>query len=166
MFKTFVILIAFQAFLLADFKKAAAILEKHCVSCHNPDKTKGELDLTTKEKILEKKNTLNPENSLILEVISGDEPEMPPKGPSLSKKEVGIISEWVKQGANWDEGRVLEDNPAVDMDWWSLKAIQKNTLNTEKNPVDYFVLKKLKQLKLIQNKEAKPEALIRRVTYD
>ena len=168
MCKILSILILLQISLTADFKKAAAVLEKRCVSCHNPDKTKGKLDLTTREKILTKKKAVipgKPLESLIIEAVSGDEPEMPPKGETLTKAEIKVLKVWIQNGAKWDEGRVLEDNPNVDLDWWSLKSITKTAVSG-KNPVDTLINKSLKAKNLKANKEAPPQVLIRRISYD
>ena len=43
----------FSGFLLnAGTPEAMALLKANCFSCHNPDKKKGELDLTTREGLL------------------------------------------------------------------------------------------------------------------
>jgi hypothetical protein len=41
----------------------------------------------------------DPAKSLIIEMISGKEPEMPEKGDKLTEAQVKVISDWIKQGA-------------------------------------------------------------------
>ncbi len=87
------------------------VLRANCVSCHRPGKLKGQLDLTAMAALLKggkhgevvKKGA--PADSPLITVISGDEPEMPPEGPSLSEAEVALLSRWVAEGA-------VDDTPA------------------------------------------------------
>src|SRR5256885_1933708 len=37
----------------ADFEKAAAVVVKHCLGCHNPGEARGSLDLTRKAGLLQ-----------------------------------------------------------------------------------------------------------------
>ena len=41
----------------------------------------------------------DPAKSLIVEMISGKEPEMPEKGDALKPEQVELISRWIKEGA-------------------------------------------------------------------
>jgi mono/diheme cytochrome c family protein len=81
------------------------VLKTNCVSCHRPAKLKGGLDLTSLAAI--SKGGENgpairasaPADSLLIDAISGDEPEMPPEGEGLTEAEVALISRWVAEGA-------------------------------------------------------------------
>lgn len=93
------------------------ILDAKCVSCHNPKKKKGELDLTTMESIIKggkeglaiDKN--KPEMSRLLEFIhlpENDKKHMPPSGkPQLLPEEIKILQRWIMDGADftkkWNE---------------------------------------------------------------
>ena len=120
-----------QALLLAepDFEKdVAPILESRCLSCHNPHKKKGKFDLSQRLSMLKHKNAVipgKPAASVLLESISGDDPDMPSKGEPLSKEQIAILQNWIAAGAKWPAERILEDNPNVNRDWWSLKPIVK-----------------------------------------
>jgi uncharacterized membrane protein len=93
------------------------ILERKCVSCHNPDKLKGELLLTDAESMLKggKSGQFivpgNPELSLLLKRIHlpvEDKKHMPPSGKTqLTPTEITLLSLWVKGNANFEQ-RVLE----------------------------------------------------------
>ena len=86
------------------------IIEDNCLSCHNPNKTKGELLMTSLEHILdggESGNTLVPgqpeESELIrrLRLPLEDEDHMPPEGETpLSNSEIEIIERWIALGAS------------------------------------------------------------------
>jgi hypothetical protein len=93
------------------------ILDKKCLSCHNPDKKKGELDLSSREGILKggKSGKLfvtgKPEISLLLERIHlplEDKKHMPVSGqPQLTDEEKMILSLWIKGNATFTK-KVLE----------------------------------------------------------
>src|SRR6478609_7080530 len=67
-------------------KDVQPILSKTCVSCHKPGKTKGDLDLTTYKSLMNGGKTgqlvrpFKPDQSFLIEQISGPEPAMPDKG--------------------------------------------------------------------------------------
>lgn len=98
------------------------ILQNKCVSCHNPEKKKGGLDLSSKEGILKggKSGKLfvtgKPETSLLLERIHlplEDKKHMPVSGqPQLSDEEKMTLALWIKGNATFTK-KVLE-LPATD----------------------------------------------------
>lgn len=93
------------------------ILQNKCVSCHNPQKKKGGLDLSSKEGILKggKSGKLfvtgKPETSLLLERIHlplEDKKHMPVSGqPQLSDEEKMTLALWIKGNATFTK-KVLE----------------------------------------------------------
>jgi predicted nucleic acid-binding Zn-ribbon protein len=81
------------------------LLENKCFSCHNPDKKKGDLDLTSFAGAMTGGgsgaviNAGDPDGSkLIATVTKKAEPYMPPEGSPLSAKEVEILSKWIQGG--------------------------------------------------------------------
>ena len=95
--RSFALLIIFLAPVLraneSDFfaEKVAPILSARCLSCHNDTEAKGELSFSTAEKLFagSESGTViekgDPDNSLLIDYISGDEPEMPKDAePSVS----------------------------------------------------------------------------------
>lgn len=86
-------------------KDVLPIFKASCISCHKADKKKGKLDMSTYAELIKGGKQGNPvkpgdpAKSLIVEMISGKEPEMPEKGDKLTDAQVRIISEWIKQGA-------------------------------------------------------------------
>ena len=86
-------------------KDIVPIFKATCISCHKPDKKKGKLDMTTYADLIKggKQGSPvkpgDPAKSLIVEMISGKEPEMPEKGDALKPEQVELISRWIKEGA-------------------------------------------------------------------
>ena len=117
----------------ADAKKVTyeddvlPIFRDNCLKCHNPDKLKGDLDLTSFSAVVKgggSGSTLNsgdPDGSLLFKSIThAEEPEMPPKS-KLSDKEIATIRQWIAggmlQGAN--SKALAANKPTVDL---ALKA--------------------------------------------
>jgi uncharacterized membrane protein len=118
------------------------IFEQKCVSCHNPDKIKGELMLTNKASILKggKSGKLfvagQPEISLLLQRIHlplDDKKHMPPVGKvQLNPQEIRLLSLWIKDNADFEK-KVI-DLPPND----SLRVIAASLFTTaEKNEEKY-----------------------------
>lgn len=86
-------------------KDVMPIFKASCVSCHKPDKKKGKLDMTTYADLRKGGKQGDPvkpgdaAKSLLVEMISGKEPEMPEKGDPLKPEQIKIISDWIQQGA-------------------------------------------------------------------
>src|SRR5438552_13084756 len=87
---------------------AMRILRVNCLSCHNDEKKKGGLRLTTRENALkggENGPVLAPRkvrDSLLAKVILPDsDPHMPPK-KQLSEKDIATLHNWIATGAQWD----------------------------------------------------------------
>jgi len=93
------------------------VLEQKCVSCHNPDKLKGELALTNPGSIKKggKSGRLfvpgDPDASLLLQRVhlpAEDKKHMPPTGKTqLSSDEIQLLSLWVKENAGFTK-RVVD----------------------------------------------------------
>ena len=88
-------------------KRAMHLLRDHCVSCHNPDKTKGDLDLTKRQTTLAGGGEGpafvegNPGGSRLIQFLKPDsDPHMPPK-KQLSDEHIATLSRWVAAGAEW-----------------------------------------------------------------
>lgn len=160
-------------------EQVAPILQKHCVSCHSSDRRKGDLDITSRAKLLEggaNGVALVPgkpgESRLVQMVAQG---KMPPKQP-LSADEAKILGEWVAAGAKW-EGEPLMPSAAGSVkragpDWWSLQPIRRPMVPPSvdrtwtENPIDAFVRAGLDAAKLSPSPEADRRTLIRRATMD
>src|SRR2546423_6842084 len=79
-----------------------------CNGCHRPEKSKGELDMTTYKALMKggKKGTPvvagDAGASLLVKMISGPEPEMPDEGDPLKPAQVKMVERWIKEGARDD----------------------------------------------------------------
>ncbi len=88
-------------------KRAMILLRDHCVNCHNPDKSKGDLDLTESKtaRIGGSEGPAfidgNPDESRLVQLIKpGSDPHMPPK-KQLSDEDINTLSRWILAGAPW-----------------------------------------------------------------
>lgn len=86
-----------------------AVFQQACLNCHNPDKAKAGLDLSTYRGTLKGSSggkIVEPGDagSRLLAVVSGAaEPKMPPEGERLTAAQMAILQQWVQQG--------LKENP-------------------------------------------------------
>lgn len=155
-----------------DFEsEIAPIFEANCLSCHNSADAEGDFVLQTRAEAFDHPDAIQPgeaSQSYLIDQITGLDPAMPEGDDPLSEEEVDLIFEWINGGAPWPEERVLRDDPPRDLDWWSLKPVQKTNLpgNRTDNPLDAFVDQKLKEHDLEPVGEAEPRTLIRRLSYD
>ena len=115
------------------------IFVNKCVSCHNPDKLKGDLILSDAKSILKggKNGKLfvagKPELSLLLQRIHlplEEKKHMPPKGKiQLSDDEITLLYHWIKENADFK--KKLIDLPANDSLRIFAAALLKPVENTE-----------------------------------
>ena len=158
---------------------AAFIFERRCLSCHNAADRKGGLSLATRKDLLVGGDSGaaiapgKPSESLLLDFITGDKPEMPKTGPPLTAEEIAAIKAWIAAGAELPADRVLKDQSRPTADWWSLKALGRpgvpeirNPRSTIRNPIDAFIVAKLDEKGLSQSPAADRRTLIRRLYFD
>ena len=81
------------------------LFREHCNGCHNPDKLKADLDLTTYAGVLKGGSSGecvkpgSPDTSLLFRVTAHlEEPEMPPKKPKLPDSALALIKDWIAGG--------------------------------------------------------------------
>jgi len=103
-----------------DFAKhIQPILEQNCVSCHNPEKAKGDWILTTRKQAFETGENapsilpFMAEKSAIYTstALPADHDDlMPPakSGGPLKKEEIAMLKAWVEQGAVWPDKITLK----------------------------------------------------------
>ena len=99
------------------------ILESSCTNCHNPDKKKGDLDLTTYQGLITGSSggkivsTGDGASSKMFTTSSHlAEPFMPPKGDRLGKKEINLIRAWIDGGLleTKDSKAKKNNSPTID----------------------------------------------------
>jgi mono/diheme cytochrome c family protein len=157
--------------------RVASIFERHCVSCHSGSKPKGGLSLVTAKRALaggESGAAIvagKPDESLLVESISGDQPEMPKDAKPLPADDVAAIRAWIEAGAPWPEGVELADKQQNNTDWWSLKPLDRPAVpHVEspwvRTPVDAFILAEQQHHGLRPSPEADRRTLVRRLYFD
>ena len=97
---------------------AMKVLRLNCMPCHNEEKRKGGLLLTTRASLLEGGDEGaailegKPEESrLIQSLAAGVESHMPPK-KQLPASQIKLLADWVRAGALWDEAALAGMAPA------------------------------------------------------
>lgn len=100
------------------------VLENKCFSCHNPDKKKGGLDLSSYAALLAGGgggavvDAGNPAGSRLWTCSSKkEEPFMPPEGAPLDAKDLTLLSKWIAGGLLQAKGSVARKSsqPKVDL---------------------------------------------------
>ncbi|MHC4994918.1 MAG: c-type cytochrome domain-containing protein, partial [Planctomycetota bacterium] len=100
---------------MADVKP---VLENHCVGCHNPSVSKGELSLATRDEALRGGESGaamvagDAGRSRLVRMISPDETghaRMPEDAPALSAEQIDALRGWIDAGAEWPEGVTLRE---------------------------------------------------------
>lgn len=166
-----VIVVAYLAMISGDKVDFSAdvkpILNKHCISCHGGVKAKAGFSVLFREDALANTESGRPAiipgdpgNSELIRRITNKDPEerMPYKHPALSKDEIAILRNWIKQGAQWG-------------DHWAYLPVKKVELpdvedRWVKNDIDRFIFDRLEQEKLKPTIQADKPTILRRVSLD
>lgn len=155
------------------------ILKARCLECHDYAKQRGSLRLDTPMGI--KKGGLSgpiinlkkPEESLLILHVKGakDIERMPPKGDALTAIQIGKLIEWIRQGAIFPVESSVVKNTSESVGGWSFVPIKnaavplqpKDAMPWGRNPIDSFILDKLRANGLKPSPEADKRILARRV---
>ena len=159
------------------------ILKAHCFHCHGEEeKPKGGIDLRLRRLMLRNADPKadpaivpgRPAQSRLLEMVRSG--EMPKGGKPLSPQQVAILERWIAQGAP-----TLRPEPDEVPRWviteeerafWAFQPVGHPTPpvirsgKQVRTPIDAFLLERLRRDGLGFAPQARPEALIRRVTLD
>jgi len=142
------------------------ILNENCVACHGGVKTSAALNLQFRDLALLGGESGEPAivpgdagASAVVRMISHADPayRMPKDEAALSDAEIDLIRRWIDQGANWERHWAYEPPArpeATTVDSWIL------------NPIDAFVLDRLRDAGLEPAEEASCSVLARRVSLD
>jgi hypothetical protein len=143
------------------------ILADHCFACHGADSAsrKADLRIDLRDAAIDGGAIVegDPDNSELIARVMTDDPElvMPPPETkkTLTAQQKEILSKWIAAGAEYQPH-------------WSLIAPQRTEASDAakdpwvKNPIDGFVLEKLRENGLEPTEEADPRTLIRRLHLD
>ena len=97
------------------YRQVRPVLQRNCTGCHQPAKAGGKLVLTSYAAAKaggEQGVGLEPgkpDDSLLIEFISGEKPAMPKNAPPLSKDQVALIGRWITEGAKDDTPDEVQD---------------------------------------------------------
>jgi WD40 repeat protein len=100
------------------------LIEANCSKCHNSDKKKADLDLTSYQGALKGSGSGavlvsgNPDGSKLWKAVThAEEPTMPPNRAKLGDKELDLIKKWITGGLleNATGKAVAAAKPAVDL---------------------------------------------------
>jgi hypothetical protein len=158
-------------------EQVVPILTSRCIRCHQGTTPKADLDLTRVGSVVEGRGEGSvvvpgkPEESLLLEVVSGPKPAMPRSGERLTAAQVAALRTWIEDGAPWPDDLVLKEDPR---DWWSLRPLERPDLPVldaadrawARTPVDAFIRAGLRSRHLRPAPEADRRTLIRRLSFD
>ena len=161
-------------------KEVRPVLADHCYKCHGEKKQKSGLRLDSREYVL-KGGELgpvvvpgNPETSRLIlsinHVKATDVYAMPGEDDKLPPKAIAALTEWVRQGLPWPAE--AKPNGLDPRKHWAFQPVVAPTppvvTSTDvaqiSQPLDRFVLAKLKEAGLGFNPQAGREVIIRRLT--
>ncbi|MEQ1853840.1 MAG: c-type cytochrome domain-containing protein, partial [Chthoniobacteraceae bacterium] len=98
--------------------QAMRVLKTNCLSCHNEQKKKGGLVMSSREALVKGGDDGaalvegDPEMSPLISSLAPDaDPHMPPK-KQLAVAHIDLLRRWVKEGAPWDAA-ALKDQPSA-----------------------------------------------------
>lgn len=143
------------------------IINAKCITCHGGVRAKGGFSLLFREDAFAKTESGrpaiipgDPDHSEMIRRITSRDPEsrMPYKHEPLTKEEIDVLRDWVKEGAPWGEH-------------WAYKPVEAPVVPDVrdpwvKGPIDDYVLERLKQEGLRPASEASSAVLLRRVSLD
>lgn len=151
-----------------------SIFAHNCYKCHSSEKMKGELRLDKKVFVMkggESGDVISaghPEKSEMIRRLllpREDEESMPPKGKTLSEKEIATLQLWIKIGAPWPDSideksiyRVAKVEPR--------KPVVPQNQPGLNNPIDRFVNVYFKEKKIAWPELVSDRIYIRRVYLD
>lgn len=159
-----------------DFNRdVLPILSDRCFQCHGPDEQTREanLRLDTRDGLFGSRDGSapfvpgKPQASEAFRRLTSSEPfeRMPPpdSGLSLTPQQIDTIRRWLQQGAQWEQHWAFVPvqpitPPAIDSADPDAAWVR--------NPIDLFVLNRLRRENLRPSPPASKETLIRRVTLD
>ena len=160
------------------------ILHTKCYECHGSAMQMNGLRFDQKEAAL-KGGYSGPaivvsnsaKSPLIQRVASAkDGFKMPPAGPSLTAREIGLLRGWIDQGAAWPDVAAVPAGQKLSQaerrSHWSFQPIKRpsepavSQRSWGRNPIDSFILAKLESESITPSLEADKATLLRRLSLD
>jgi WD40 repeat protein len=102
------------------YREVRPLLQRHCSGCHQPAKAGGKLQLTTLDGLQAGGENGagfvagKPDDSVVIQYISGEKPEMPLGADPLPAEQVDLIRRWIAEGAADDTPTVARDEISAE----------------------------------------------------
>ncbi len=122
---------------------ALTLLKQNCLRCHNEEKRKGDLLITTREALLKGGDIApavvpgKPDESFLIETLAEDaDPHMPPKD-QFKPEQIAALRQWITDGAPFDEqlwASIPETAPRTDFKMGTLPASYRPVLAVALSP--------------------------------
>jgi mono/diheme cytochrome c family protein len=163
---------------LVDFERdVLPVLKQRCFECHGGDSKEAGLTLDQAEAAMQggdSGKSIIPGNSAgsrIIDYVSGTNPDhvMPPEGDRLTEKEIGLLRQWIDNGAKWPDSYSTSNNKNTHWAYQPLSEVIPPLIGNSSrviNPIDQFVISKLESKGLELSPEANRATLIRRLSLD
>lgn len=172
-------------------RDVAPLLATRCLECHTQLLAEGGLDLSTRSGWLAGGDSgpvfdqEEPLESLLWQHVADD--SMPKDRPPLTVAEKEHLRNWLRGGAAWSLEKLdpfaYSSDTKGGYDWWSLQPINRprvtiaataeplpeavgGSRNLVRNPIDYFVRKKMAQQGIVPAPHADKVTLVRRLYFD
>ncbi|MGJ8695951.1 MAG: PSD1 and planctomycete cytochrome C domain-containing protein [Verrucomicrobiaceae bacterium] len=146
------------------------ILNAHCTACHGGVKQNGDVSFLFRDQVIAKgksgKQVVvpgDPDASEMIRRITTTDPDdiMPPPdhGAALPPHEIALVTQWIKEGAIWNnhwsfEKPTRHELPPVSQKDWPIA------------PLDHFILARLEHEGLTPTEPAEADRLLRRLHVD
>ncbi|MDG1896131.1 MAG: DUF1553 domain-containing protein [Fuerstiella sp.] len=154
-------------------KHIAPILETHCFDCHGADAQEAGLRLDRRANLLRGGGSGEPSiipgdsgASHLMQLVSGNDSKliMPPEGDRLSADQIGWLKKWIDAGAIMPAE--LSGAEKLTTDHWSFQSVKRPEVPVVEgaaNPVDAFVLDRLRREGLKRSESADAAVRVRRL---
>ena len=151
------------------------LLAQRCYGCHGKRKQESGLRLDSHSAVARGGRggavvvPGNAAQSRLVEFVARQGPvKMPPARP-LSQREVGVLRQWVEEGAYFPRRVISEaEMGRAPRTFWSLQRLvnpERHQLATDSSAIDRFVVDRLAEVGLTLGARADKRVLIRRATY-
>ena len=166
-----------------DFREDVyPLLEKNCFSCHHGagPSSGARLDLHAtllgetngRPLVIPGKSAESPLIHLVSGALKNSKEEiMPPKGKPLSAQQIGLLRAWIDQGVAWDD-ELLPSLAATKASLhWAFQPVRRPAVPLgevdsqpwARNPVDFFVARRQREIGVTPTPEASRQKLARRL---
>jgi len=169
----------------------ATIFQQRCLSCHNDAEHKGDFSLQTSASAFQEGyvEAGDAAASHLVELITpvDGKAKMPKNADPLSPADIAAIRNWIDAGAKWPAELKLTESSVADLNWWSLRPLERpalpaiwnaragrNAAASTKVPgqlqlrteVDAYIQDTLTKKGLTASPEADRSTLVRRLYFD